>query len=272
VRTVPARSTPAPLAAALLAALVAAAPGCAPGPRPGSLESLESRSRAHAERRERRVRACEVRAVLRLETAATGRLPAVSVVARLASPDRARLQARWVLGTLVDAALTGDTLTAWMPGPRLGLSLPGLADTLGVPEPAGLLRRALAASWPAPRAAWREAIADSAGASLTWNESGEDWTLRVDRSGRPGEVSRSREGRSLVVRYEGWHGAGSAAWPSRIEIAEPGAGFRLAITLEDVRPLRRVSPSGFAIRLPAGVRPFGFDDLRRALTMRGDSS
>jgi hypothetical protein len=216
------------------------------------------------------VRVCEARAVLRLETPSTGRLPAVELHARLASPDRARLQARWVLGTLVDAVLAGDTLRAWMPSRRLGLDLPGFGDTLGVPEPARVLRQALAASWPAPREAWRHAVADSAGASLAWSEDGRDWTMRVDRAGRPSQVTWSRAGKGLVVRYAGWRGAGSRAWPSRIELADPAGGFRLQLALENVRPLKRASPAWFALQLPEGVRPFGFDDLRRALAARGE--
>ncbi len=259
------------LRAGLLVAALAAAPGCAPPPPPASLEPLEARSRLHAERRERRVRVCEVLAALRLETATTGRLPAVSVAARLASPDRARLQARWVLGTLVDLVLSGDTLRAWMPSRRLGLELPGLSDTLGLPEPARVLRQAIAASWPAPRDAWRRAEADSAGASLTWSEAGEDWTLRVDRAGRPREVSWSRAGKGLRVRYPDWRGRGSGAWPTRIELADPGGAFRLQVSLEDVRPLRRASPAWFSLALPAGVPPFGFEDLRRALAAREDA-
>ena len=263
---------PALAGAAWLAAALGALAGCGPPPPPtGSLEPLEARSRLHAERRERRVQVCEVRAALRLETAAAGRLPAVSVVARLAGPDRARLQARWVLGTLVDVVVSGDTLRAWMPSRRLGLELPSFADTLGVPEPGRVLRQALAASWPAPREAWRRANADSAGARLAWREAGEDWTLLVDRAGRPRQVSWAREGRGLEVRYAGWRGRGSSAWPTRIELADPAGGFRLELWLEDVRPLGRASPAWFSLALPADVAPFGFDDLRRALATREDS-
>jgi hypothetical protein len=262
---------PGPARAGLLVACLAAWSGCGPPPPIASLETLEARSRQHAERRERKVRQCEAHAVLRLETPSTGRLPAVAVTARLASPDRARLQARWVLGTLVDAVLTGDTLRAWMPTRRLGLDLPGFGDTLGLPEPGRILRQALAASWPAPRSAWREAVADSAGASLAWSEAGEDWTLRLDRAGRPREVTWSRAGKGLHVRYAGWRGRGSGAWPTRLELSEPEGAFRLQVAVEDVRALKRVPPSVFSLVLPDGVRPFGFDDLRRALALREDA-
>ena len=254
--------------AGLLLSLALAWAGCAPPP-PGSLESLEARSRSDAEKRDRRARSCEARMVFRLESRGTGRLPAVEVTTRLASPDRVRMRARWLLGTLLDVALTGDTLTAWMPGERLGLLLPGLGDTLGVPDPAGVVRRALAANWPAPREAWRRAHADSAGAALDWSEQGRDWTLRVDRSGRPREVTWSRDGRAITLRYSDWHGAGSSAWPERIEMTDGAGRLKLRLTVEDVRPIKHTPPSWFALELPEDVQPFGFEDLRRVLSGRG---
>src|SRR2546428_699372 len=75
-----ARMLPGALALSLLAG------ACAPPP-PGGIESLEALARHGAERRERALAALEARLVLRLEGRATGRLPAVSVQARLAVPD-----------------------------------------------------------------------------------------------------------------------------------------------------------------------------------------
>src|SRR5260221_4855182 len=142
---------------AVLALLRAA---CAPPARRG-LEPLEVMARRGAERRERRLAAFELQAVVRVDGRATGRLPAVSLNARLASPDRVRLQCRWLLGLLADVAVRGDTLVAWMPAERLGIRVPDLADTLGVRDPALFLGRALTASWQGPREAWRAAVGDS---------------------------------------------------------------------------------------------------------------
>src|SRR5262249_50831041 len=89
---------------------------CTRLPAPGDLESLEALSRRDAEKRESKLTALEARMVLRLSGRATGKLPAVDLQARLAAPDRARLQARWLLGLLLDAAVRGDTLVAWLPG------------------------------------------------------------------------------------------------------------------------------------------------------------
>ena len=159
------------------------ASSCAPPP-PGSLESLEQTARRAAERRERRWSAFEARAALRLDGRATGRLPAVSVHLRVASPDRVRLQARWLLGLLADVGARGDTLTVWVPSERLGIMVPDLADTLGVRDPARFLARALTATWVAPHEAWRQGVLDSAGALLAWDERDEHWTLRVATGGR----------------------------------------------------------------------------------------
>src|SRR6185503_12028916 len=88
-------------------------------------------ARRGAEKRERALVALESRMVVRLSGRATGRLPAVNVQTRVASPDRARLQVRAILGVLLDAAVRGDTLVAWLPSERLGVRVPDLSDSLG---------------------------------------------------------------------------------------------------------------------------------------------
>jgi hypothetical protein len=255
------------VAAGAVASLVALAAGCAPPP-PGSLESLESAARTSAHRRERRLAALETRAVLRVAGRATGRLPAVSVTTRLASPDRVRLQARWVLGTLVDAVVHKDTLVAWMPAERLGLRLPGLSDSLGIRDPARFIGRALVAGWQPPDEAWRRARADSAGAFLDWREGRESWTLRVDAAGRPSDLTVTRDSHSVRVRYSAWHGAGTAAMPARVEV-EDGAGWlKVRMDVEDTHVHKRPRPTWFRLALPEDVEPLDLDDLRRVLSLR----
>lgn len=251
-----------------LLALLGFAAGCAPPP-PGSLESLESAARVGAQRRERRLQGLEARAVLRVDGRATGRLPAISVTTRLASPDRVRIQARWLLGVLLDAVVADDTLTAWMPSERLGVRLPGLADSLGIREPGRFLGRAIVAGWQAPRDAWRRSRADSAGATLDWEEAGEAWTLRVDPAGRPKELGVSRGEHQVTVRYSAWQGAGSAAWPKRIEVADGAGWVRVRMDLEDVHSIKRVKPAWFRLGIPDDVRPLGLSDLQRVLGLRG---
>lgn len=252
------------LAALIFAGVLA---GCAP-PAPVGLETLEESTRTQALKREQRLRVCEASAVLRVEGRAIGRLPAVSVTARLAEPGRVRMQARWLLGVLLDAALTGDTLTAWMPTERLGLRVLSLGDTLGVEDPASFMRRALAAGWQPPREAWKSATADSAGASLAWKEDGREWTMRVERNGRPREVSVSEDGHRLSVRYPYWKGAGEDALPGRLEFTDELAEVQVRLDLEDLRPLTQARPEWFAISLPSHVEPLGLDDLRRVLMKR----
>jgi hypothetical protein len=258
---------PALATAVAFAALASLAASCAPPP-PGSLESLESAARTGAHRRERRLAALEARAVLRVDGRATGRLPAVAVTARLASPDRVRLQARWVLGTLLDAVIASDTLTAWMPSERLGMRLPGLADSLGIREPGRFIGRAIVAGWQPPAEAWRRARMDSSGAELDWQEGGGSWTLRVDASGRPTALSVARDTHVVRVRYSGWHGTGASASPSRVEVADGAGWLRVRMDLEDVHSLRRPKPTWFRLSLPEDVAPLDLDDLRRVLTLR----
>ena len=241
--------------------------GCAP-PVPRGLETLEAATRTQAEQRERRLRTCEASVVLRVDGSATGKLPAVSVTARLADPGRMRLQARWLMGVLVDVSLTGDTLTAWMPAERLGLRVSRFGDTLGVADPATFARRALAAGWQPPREAWRAATSDSAGASLAWRQDGRDWSMRVDRAGRPRDLDVSDGTRRVTVRYSEWHGAGASALPSRLEFADGGGAVRVRLEIEDLRPLKRAKDAWFALALPDDVRPLGLEDVRRALAVK----
>jgi len=221
-------------------------------------------SRKDAAKREKALDALEVRMILHLSGRATGKLPAVDVQARLATPDRARLQAKWLLGLLLDAAVRGDTLVAWLPSERMGLTLPDLEDSLGVREPARFLGRALAASWQAPSAAWREASADSAGVRLAWTEGDESWQLKLDRAGRPRVLTLEREQRSIQVSYPQWRGAGSGAWPQRIEVSDGAGWVHARLDVEDTHKARRAKSSWFAVALPADAAPLELDDLKRA--------
>jgi hypothetical protein len=238
---------------------------CTPLPAPGDLEALEVTARRGAEQRERSLVALESRMVLRLSGRATGRLPAVNMQTRLASPDRARLQARTVLGLLFDATVRGDTLVAWIPGERLGVRVPDLSDSLGVHEPARFLGRALAASWQAPPEAWRAATPDSGGARLSWQEGDEAWTMRVDGKGRPRQLSLARDQRSLAVDYPQWRGAGKGAWPQRIEFSDGDGWVHARVDMEDTHHAKASHPSWFAVTLPESVTPLELDDLKRLL-------
>jgi hypothetical protein len=259
------RTTALVVLASGLCALLAA---CAPPPS-GSLETLERLARRGAEHRARSLAALEATLVLRVDGRATGRLPAVSVQARLASPDRVRLQVRWLLGLLLDLNASGDTLTAWIPSERLGLRVPALTDSLGLRDPARFLGTALAATWQAPHTAWREAVADSAGVGLEWSELSEHWHMRVDREGRPREVGVESGGHEVNVRYSTWRGAGTAAWPQRLEVGDDAGWVQLRLDIEDVRAARRARPSWFTLVLPEDARRLELDDLKRVLSSRG---
>lgn len=257
---------------ARLAALVAcmlSLGACAPPP-PGSLEALEVTARREAERRERTYADAEGVAVMRLDGRATGRLPALDVRLDLDSPDRVRLQFRWLLGVLGDVVARGDTLVVWMPSERLGVSFAGLDDSLGVHEPARFLAQALTASWVAPHEAWRDAVLDSAGVRLAWSErDGDVWTMRLDRHARPSEASVTRGDHTLTLRLSAWDGAGAHARPERLEIADGDGWVRLRLDVDDLHPVRRRRASTFALVLPADARTLDWGDLTRLLSMGG---
>jgi hypothetical protein len=209
--------------------------------------------------------ALESHMVMRLSGRATGRLPAVNVQTRVASPDRARVQARSILGLLLDAALRGDTLVAWIPSERVGVRVPDLSDSLGLREPAHFLGRALAASWQAPREAWSTATPDSAGVRLDWREADEAWTLWLDRWGRPRELKFVRDERSLRVGYPQWRGAGKAAWPQRIELADGDGWVNVRLDMEDTHHAKSSRASWFAVSIPEEVTPLELEDLKRVI-------
>ena len=255
--------------AAVLVACVCALGACAP-PAPGSLEHLEVTARRDAERRERTFADAEGVAVVRLDGRATGRLPALELRLDLATPDRVRLQFRWLLGVLGEIVTRGDTLVAWVPSERLGLSFAGLDDSLGVHEPARFLAQALTAGWVAPHEAWRAAVVDSAGVLLTWREGdGDAWTMRVDRRARPVEASVSRGDHTLTIRVSAWDGVGGQAHPERIEIADGDGWVRLRLDVDDLHPVRRPRAAAFALALPSDARTLDWGDLTRLLTLGG---
>ncbi len=258
------------LGSVALAALAGLLASCAPPP-PGGLESLEQVAERGAAHRERRLAAFELQGVLRVDGRATGRLPAVSLHARLATPDRVRLQCRWMLGLLADVSVRGDTLTAWMPGQRLGVRVPQLSDTLALRDPALFLGRALLAAWHAPHEAWQRTVLDSAGATLAWPEGDEAWTLRVDRNGRPREVRVARGGRAVTARYQAWRGRGAGAWPSRIEFSDGDGWVQVRVDLDELHTTKHPKPAWYALALPNDARRLELDDVKRVLSSHAGS-
>ncbi|MEY4070256.1 MAG: hypothetical protein RL721_870 [Candidatus Eisenbacteria bacterium] len=253
----------------LVVAAACALASCAPRP-PRGLETLEQAARRGAEARERRWASCEAVGALRLDGRATGRTPALMMGLRAAAPDRVRVRVQWALGVLGEVAVRGDTLVAWLPTQRLGVRFGGLADSLGVHDPAAFLVRSLAAAWVAPREAWRDAVADSAGVSLAWREGdGDAWTMRVDLRGRPVEARVQRADHVIMLRISEWRGAGDDAHPTRLEIADGDGWVRLRLDLDDLVPRPRPRAQDFALELPAGVRPLEWSDLRALFALGG---
>ena len=253
--------------AALALGLLPAA--CAHRPPAPAVDVLAARYDAGVAARAARLVALESELVLRVDGRATGRLPGVLVRALVAAPDRARLQATWLLGTAVDVCARGDTVIAWVPSRRAGLELPDAADSLGVRAPARFLASALGATWAPPHAAWRDARADSDGCTVAWRAEEGDAELRVAADGLPESVRFGDGTRAVTVRYTAWSGHGDDAWPERIEVGDEGGWLRARLEVEETHAARAARPDWFALALPPDSERLSVADLRRALSRAG---
>ena len=82
-------------------------------------------------------------------------------------------------------------------------------------------------------------------------------------------IELARGERSVVVTYPLWRGAGAAAWPARIELADGAGWVRARLDIEDAHRARRARRSWFAMAIPENVAPLELDDLRRVLSSHG---
>ncbi len=236
-RTIP-RNTAAAWRAAAIAALVAAAalPGCAPHRPPETAlptEALRARyTRAEAGRaRNQRV---DLRGVLRLERA-EGSLPGVEAQLMLRHPDSLRCRISSAFGTAVDAALHGDSFTAYFPSQRaavkLGSEEPGARRTH-----ASWAVVALSAVWSPPAASWESAHWIDDARRLEWSDGEADVALEVDGEGLPRFVEVCAEdGTTIEVRYRGWQAAEDLSWPSWVEVELPERGLSLVWKVHRIR-------------------------------------
>lgn len=249
------------LAVPLLCLLVFA--GCAPGPRPGGvLEDDAARWSAARARREACLDALTADLVLRLDGRATGRIPALSASLALASPDRARIRARAILGLALDACARGDSLVVWVPSERVALTLGGANDSLSIGPPVALFARALGATWDPPRAAWRDAVRDSDGTALSWLEGRDSLALSLDRDGRARSARLARAGTAVRVRYTGWGVLRGEAFPSRLELLDETGWARLRVEVEQPHVQARPSASWFALEVPGDAKRLDWEGVR----------
>lgn len=262
------------LAAAGLTALAAwLAGGCAPRlalPPGAEREALERRFEAARLRREGMLAAADADLIVRVEGRATGRLPGFTVRAALASPDRLRLRASWLLGTALDLCARADTLTALVPSRRLGVVLAGIGDSLHVREPVRIACQALGATWAPTREAWARSRPDGDARVLDWLDEGDSLSLRIERDGHPREIRVARAGGAAVrVHYDLWRPLGGTDWPGRFTISDEAGAVRIACEVADARFRAGPDPGWFALALPDRTERLDWPGLRRLLRRGG---
>ncbi len=243
---------------------------CAPPPVPGELGTFAARARSDLARRALRLEGAQAEMIVRLDGRATGRLPGFIVTASMATPERFRLRATWMLGTAFDMVIVGDSLRAWLPTEHALIETGGLSDSIGVTRPAELLRTLLAAAWDAPLAAWQCASSESGEVVVSWREGADSLTMRVDASGRPIGVRIERAGRTLVVRYSGWRKVRSLAWPTRVELLDGEGWFRVRTELQSLKAVNRVQPEWFELHIPSDAEHLDWQGVRERLAARGE--
>jgi len=271
-RCAPWSSAPALLVTVTALVVALALGSCAPAPRgPGPLDlrDLATRYRAQRDAREQRLAAVRLEATTWIDGATIGRLPAVQLDIALVGPDRLRARVASLFGTALDLLVRGDSLTAYVPPRRMGVELGSLEDSLGIRRPGEWACRALAATWDPNGARWTPGGADSL-RHASWAEEGDSLRLDVDSKALPVAVElRSKEGRTLAIRYPSWQWIESTPWPSRIEIEDAAAGVEVALRIDRVRFERQADPQWMVLVVPASAERLDWRSLKEALARMG---
>ena len=255
--------------ARLLVLVVLMLAGCAPPPRPSAELSAgrrEERYLAALGAREASLASVEQQIVIRSTVGEEKRLPAVEAALEMAAPDAFRLRVGSLLGTALDVAGRGDSVTARIPSRRTWIVLPSLGDSIGVHNPGELIVRVWSAGWRPPASAWQSAVWNDSLLRLAWLESGDSVAVSVGSGGLPvwAEVSR-RGGARLRARYLEWSGTNGVWWPARVELADSAGSFHIDSRIERTRFAVVSNPMRFSLTPPPEAERLGLADLRRAL-------
>lgn len=240
---------------------------CAPPP-PGELTRFAVRYEAERVRREARLVTAQAEWVVRIDGRATGRLPGLLVSTALASPDRLRMRASWMLGTAMDGVAQGDRLRVWLPSEHALLEIPELTAALHGIEPVGLLRTAWCAGWEPPANAWALARSESSLVRVAWRAGPDSLTLLADGAGRPQRVRIERAGRTLEVRYAGWRRLDGLDWPMEVSVADSEGWVKLRTELQALRPAQRAREDWFELRFPSDADTLDWEAVRARLSVR----
>ena len=260
------------LASSLLV-LILAVGGCAPH----LVRVAEIAPALRAERyrlalaeREARGAAVDAQLLLWAEVPAASRLPGAEGRLLLAAPDAFRLRVGSLFGTALDLGARGDSLSAYVPSRRKGLTLDASRDSLGILRPGGLAFRALSAAWRPPDSAWPAAAWRDTLLRVWWLEDADTLAVAVGSDGLPAWATLARPGGAGgQVTYRAWDRSTGTAWPALLDLEDRGGGFRLTCKVSRVRFPARPDSLRLTVPIPAGADRLTLAGLRRALERLG---
>lgn len=247
---------------ALLGLLLLA--GCAHrAPAPALLEprALEARYAALLEARRVRLAGTFADASVWLETSGA-RFPGTRGTVALGGADTLRLRLASSFGTALDLGAAGDSLVLWIPSRRTVVRANAAAAPVRLPDAAGFGVRAIAATWPVPAEAWREARAADTLTVLRWRQAADTLELSVGGSGLPRALRLARPGmRGMRVTYldYGWHDG--TPWPERFDVEDEAGAVRLRVRVRHLERRAAGEAWTWAPDVPADADAVAAEDL-----------
>jgi hypothetical protein len=247
--------------------------GCAPHvPRVAELAPAlrAERYRQLLTTRELRGAGVDAQVVVWARVSGTSRLPAAEGRLLLAAPDGFRIRLGSIFGTALDLGGRGDSLSAYVPSRRQGMTLDAQRDTLGVRRPGGLAFRALSGSWRPPESAWERAQQGDSLLEVRWLEDPDTVTVAIGSEGLPAWASLTRsDGGGVRVGYRSWDRTSGIAWPSVIDVVDLRGPLRVTCKVTQVHFSDRVDPWRLAVAIPPSADHLTLAALRRALERLG---
>jgi hypothetical protein len=260
-------------AASAVLALIAFVTGCAPHmvqvPELSSA-AREARYRQQFAARESLGAAVDAQVVLWARRPGHEKLPSAEGRLLLAGPDAFRLRIGSVIGTALDLAARGDSLTAYVPSRRQAVSLDAERDELGVTQPGDLGFRTLSGAWRIPGRAWSDATWSDTLLVTRWVEDSDSLAVAVGGAGLPVWTSITREGRGGVrVAYRSWDRTGGVAWPALLEISDQAGSITVACRMSLVRFQPAPDPARLRVPIPPSAERLTLAQLKRMLERLG---
>jgi hypothetical protein len=220
--------------------------------------------------RENRLSAARLEATLWVSGQTLGRWPAVQLELALVGPAAMRARVASLFGTALDLVVHGDSLRAYFPPRRLGLSVDTVEESLGVRAPGRWACRALGAAWNPRSGQWLAPSRDSLW-RVAWTEGGDSLMMSVGASGLPRDVElRDRAGHDYQVRYLAWTVEERTAWPARLEFEEGLGSLRMSCRVDRVQFFAQPDPRWLVLNIPARAERANWSTLRQALAGIGE--